>query len=100
MAWPYTYRWEKRSKDFLRRNPLCRMCIDKGQVKQAEVVDHIEPHGAGQDQEKFWDENNWQSLCKQCHDSRKQSQERLGYSKSIGTDGMPSDPSHPFNKRR
>lgn len=34
------------------------------------VVDHIRPHRG--DPVLFWDENNWQALCKFCHDSRKQ----------------------------
>jgi 5-methylcytosine-specific restriction endonuclease McrA len=30
------------------------------------VVDHIQPHKG--DETLFWDENNWQPLCRQCHD--------------------------------
>jgi len=36
----------------------------------ASVVDHIVAHRG--DQELFWDQSNWQSLCKPCHDSEKQ----------------------------
>ena len=32
------------------------------------VVDHIIPHRG--DQKLFWDQNNWQSLCKSCHDKK------------------------------
>jgi 5-methylcytosine-specific restriction protein A len=34
----------------------------------AEVVDHIKPHKG--DMTLFWDENNWQSLCKMHHDRK------------------------------
>lgn len=30
------------------------------------IVDHIIPHRG--DMKLFWDEDNWQSLCKHCHD--------------------------------
>ena len=32
------------------------------------VVDHIRPHRG--DPILFWDESNWQSLCKACHDKK------------------------------
>ena len=59
----YGYKWQKTSKAFLRAHPLCVRC---GRV--AEVVDHIIPHRG--DQKLFWDRNNWQPLCKQCHDRK------------------------------
>ena len=34
----------------------------------AQVVDHIIPHRG--DPSLMWDESNWQSLCKPCHDSK------------------------------
>ena len=40
----------------------------------AAVVDHVEAHQG--DHEKFWDPDNWQSLCKRHHDSAKQRQEK------------------------
>lgn len=38
------------------------------------VADHKIPHRG--DPSLFWDENNLQCLCKACHDSAKQTQER------------------------
>jgi predicted kinase len=35
-------------------------------ITAGEVVDHIIPHKG--DYELFWDEGNWQTLCKRCHD--------------------------------
>jgi 5-methylcytosine-specific restriction endonuclease McrA len=45
-------------------------------VTLATVVDHVEPHRG--DQERFWDERNWQALCASCHSSDKQREEAAG----------------------
>jgi hypothetical protein len=58
----------------------------------AEVVDHVVPFRG--DWELFWT-GALQSLCKHCHDADKQWQERRGFRKGIGLDGMPLDPNHP-----
>lgn len=80
MSGLYTYRWQQRSKAFLRRHPLCVMCKARGRTVEATVVDHVTPHRG--DLALFWDElGNWQSLCKPCHDSRKQGIEIRGYDK-------------------
>jgi len=72
----YGYRWQKARLHYLAEHPLCVMCAADGKVMPATVVDHIKPHG-GNDA-LFWDSTNWQPLCKHCHDSRKQKQERQG----------------------
>ena len=69
----YGYRWQKARERFLRLNPLCVYCKEKGRVEVANVVDHIVPHRGNQ--EIFWDESQWQALCKSCHDSTKQKEE-------------------------
>jgi 5-methylcytosine-specific restriction protein A len=70
----YTTTWQKARAAYLAQHPLCVFCAREGLVKAATVVDHIlAPHG---DHEKFWDPNNWQSLCKPHHDSTKQRQEK------------------------
>lgn len=61
-------------------------CEKEGRTQPAEVVDHIRAH-KGND-ELFWDKENWQSLCKSCHDSVKQSEERNDR-QAIGEDGWP-----------
>lgn len=38
------------------------------------VCDHVKRHGG--DERLFWDARNLQTLCKPCHDSRKQREER------------------------
>ena len=39
-----------------------------GMLTPATVVDHVIPHRG--DQKLFWDEDNWQALCKSCHDRK------------------------------
>lgn len=56
-------------------------------------VDHKEPHKG--DEVLFFDEENCWSLCKPCHDGRKQLIELHGFDPTVGDDGWPIDPSHP-----
>lgn len=69
----YGYRWQQARARFLVAHPLCAMCSTPLSPVVAEVVDHIIPHG-GNDT-LFWDETNWQPLCKHCHNSVKQKHE-------------------------
>jgi 5-methylcytosine-specific restriction endonuclease McrA len=88
MAAPYGYAWQRARLVFLREHPLCVMCADAGRVTSADVVDHRVPHKG--DPHLFWDWSNWQSLCKRCHDSHKQSQEKGGRPRpTVGVDGKP-----------
>ena len=64
----YGTRWQKARRLFLASNPLCRTCADDGRVSPAEVVDHVTPHKGNID--LFWDEGNWQSQCRLCHDRK------------------------------
>lgn len=72
------------------------MCAADGRVTAADTVDHREPHRG--DVRLFFDFDNTQSLCSPCHDSRKDAEERRGYLKEVGVDGMPTDPRHPINR--
>jgi 5-methylcytosine-specific restriction protein A len=87
-----TSRWRSARKRFLSKNPLCVDHQRRGLIVQAVIVDHIRPHK--QDETLFWDENNWQPLCKRCHDSNKQRFERSGIVAGCSLDGMPLDPGH------
>lgn len=64
----YTYAWQKAREGYLRNHPLCKLHQDQGRVVAATVVDHIIPHKG--DRSLFWDSNNWQPLCKPCHDHK------------------------------
>lgn len=69
----YGYRWQKAREQYLLDNPLCVYCARHGRTAAASVVDHVVPHRG--DQDLFWDQGNWQALCKPCHDSVKQAEE-------------------------
>ena len=64
----YDSKWKKRRIIFLNKNPLCELCRENGRFTTATVVDHIVPHKG--DKKLFWDERNWQALCKTCHDRK------------------------------
>lgn len=66
----YGWKWQKAREAFLKHpeNVLCRACTELGLVVVATVVDHIVPHRG--DQGLFWDRDNWQPLCKTCHDRK------------------------------
>ena len=68
----YDYKWQKAREQYLRDNPLCVYCDRHGLTVAANVADHRIPHRG--DQELFWNQDNWQSLCKTCHDSVKQAE--------------------------
>lgn len=72
----YDYKWQKAREQHLRDNPLCVYCGRQGRTTAANIVDHIVAHRG--DRGLFWDRDNWQSLCKLCHDSVKQAEEASG----------------------
>jgi 5-methylcytosine-specific restriction enzyme A len=85
-----TARWKRLRLQQLQTEPLCRYCMQAGTVTEATICDHIEPHKGNHD--KFFDTNNYMSLCKRCHDSDKAILERAGRRKAIiGNDGWPID---------
>lgn len=75
----YGARWQRARRWFLRQNPLCASCKRKGFIRAATVVDHVVPHKG--DHERMWDQDNWQALCKRCHD-RKTANETGGWEKA------------------
>jgi len=64
----------RRRAAYLAQHPLCVFCEREGVVTAAAVVDHVVAHQG--DHDRFWDSDNWQSLCKRHHDSAKQRQEK------------------------
>jgi 5-methylcytosine-specific restriction endonuclease McrA len=67
--WLYqSAQWHRFSKEYLKVNRLCKMCLDKGITEIALVVDHIIPlvqwipQGGNP-----YDLNNLQPLSKRCH---------------------------------
>ena len=70
----YDSKWRTARNRFLNANPLCVSCKEKGSLVKATVVDHIKPHRG--DKKLFWDESNWQALCKRCHDKKTMTEDR------------------------
>ncbi|MBP2028861.1 5-methylcytosine-specific restriction protein A [Acetoanaerobium pronyense] len=64
----YDSRWRKARLRFLKVHPFCVTCKAEGKLIKATVVDHVVPHRG--DELLFWDESNWQALCKRCHDRK------------------------------
>ncbi|WP_413732329.1 HNH endonuclease signature motif containing protein [Sodalis sp. RH20] len=106
----YGSKWDRMRLAFLREHPLCVMCKRQGRVVAAAIVDHIVAHrlkdalqsgnaeAITKAQKLFWDRKNWQSLCKQHHDSTKQRMEKSGIMPGCTEDGIPLDPNSHWRK--
>lgn len=94
----YGRAWSKARAAHLLEQPWCVLCMEQGAYVRGTVVDHKVPHRG--DVTLFWDESNWQSLCKLCHDSVKQAQEKSGHLRGAAIDGRPLDPLHHWNTRQ
>ena len=70
----YNREWQKARARYLWAHPLCVKCLAQGRYVNATVIDHILPHRG--DPVLFWDENNWQALCKSCHDKKTMTADR------------------------
>lgn len=70
----YDGRWRKARERYLKAHPLCIRCKEQGRLVKATVVDHIKPHRG--DIGLFWDESNWQPMCKCCHDKKTMTEDR------------------------
>jgi 5-methylcytosine-specific restriction protein A len=64
----YDYEWQKFREEYLKRNPFCIECIKNGKLTKSKVIDHIIPHKG--DERLFWDEDNMQPLCINCHNRK------------------------------
>lgn len=70
-----TARWQKRRARQLVIQPLCERHLKQGQVVAATVANHKVPHRGD---ERLFFEGELESVCKTCHDSIIQSEERGG----------------------
>ena len=72
--WYKTARWQKLRWSVLVRDLFtCQMCARLVPETSQLVCDHVEPHRG--DEERFW-AGPFQCLCKPCHDSQKQREDR------------------------
>ena len=56
----YGSKWQRVSKAYLRKHPMCVKCLAQGKFVTATVVDHIVPHRS--DHYLMWSDTNWQAL--------------------------------------
>ena len=70
----YDSKWRKARARYLTVHPLCVRCLKEDKLVKASVVDHINPHRG--DKKLFWDESNWQALCKHHHDQKTMTEDR------------------------
>jgi len=72
----YGVRWQAARRAYLSDHPWCAICLEHNKRNLAFVVDHIKPHKG--DMALFWDTDNWQALCKECHDVKTAGEGRWG----------------------
>ena len=70
----YGNNWRRIRALYVKQHPLCERCKEQGRLTKATVVDHVVPHRG--DLALFWDESNWQALCKPCHDHKTMTEDR------------------------
>lgn len=87
-------RLQRRRALFFRQYPLCRHCELRGRTTPATQLDHIVALANGGSDTP----DNWQGLCDACHEIK--TRQDLGYKTSgaCDDDGLPMDPSHPWNQ--
>lgn len=71
--WTNSARYQKERKFFKQKNPFCAKCSTLKKPVIANILDHIQPHKG--DYRLFWDQTNWQMLCKRCHDVKTASED-------------------------
>ena len=71
----YSRSWARASARYKQLHPICIGCLAVSKLSKTDVVDHIVPHKGNP--ALFWNENNWQPLCRWHHDVVKQRIERL-----------------------
>lgn len=95
--WYATKEWALRRSRQLERHPWCQPCKALGKTRPAQVANHDPPHRGNR---KQFFEGPLVSMCKTCHDSAEQREERQGFGLGLDQDGWPADPHHPFNRGR
>ncbi|MGY3750999.1 HNH endonuclease [Vagococcus acidifermentans] len=63
-------KWKKLSKLYRLNNPICVHCERRNIIRKVDVVDHKIPIKSQEGWKKRYDENNLQSLCHSCHNTK------------------------------
>ena len=68
--------WHYRNlrRAFLDAHPLCRVCGRGGFTVAAGEIDHVVPVKRAPD--RFWDQANWQAICRTCHKAKTTAENR------------------------
>jgi 5-methylcytosine-specific restriction protein A len=93
-SWYQLEVWRRRRRQQLKHEPLCAICLQRGQVRPATIADHIKHHNAN------WNEflvGALQSLCEACHNSDKRMAAKGKPKVTIGLDGWPINTTHQIN---
>lgn len=63
--------WKKLRNSYIRKNPLCEVCLSKDIITPAEHIHHRIPFLTGLTEEQRWslllDVDNLMSVCRSCH---------------------------------
>ena len=69
-----TPEWKSLAKAFKMAFPLCEECLEKGIIKEAKHIHHIQSFMSVDDElkrkELAYDWNNLQALCVECHNNK------------------------------
>lgn len=68
----YDYQWQKISKLWLQRHPLCEFCMARGRRTPATETDHRDGNAWNRDS------TNLRSTCKPCHSRRTATDQSFG----------------------
>lgn len=71
-----TASFRRQREAFLRDNPFCAEHDRHGVKRLGGVLDHIKPHRG--DDVLFWDQDNWQNLCRECHNAKSSREKPTG----------------------
>ena len=62
----YDKQWKRLRDAFIKSNPLCLHCEQRGVTTAAREVDHVIPFDGVNDPKRLYS-GNLQSLCRRCH---------------------------------
>lgn len=98
-GWRRLYRtrqWQGIRTAQLAAHPLCAMCLEDGRTTAATICNHVDKDSKATVEGFFAGPFN--SLCATHHDSTQQRFEKRGVMPGCGTDGVPLDAGHHWNK--
>jgi 5-methylcytosine-specific restriction protein A len=83
----YDALWRRLRAWFLRHNPRCTFCLERGVSTKATVVDHIK--SIEEAPELRLDPSNLRSLCDRCHNRRTAIDQGIARDRQRGAGGLP-----------